>query len=82
MLGLIVGSWATPHMTMGHLLFAGAATVYILVGIQFEEHDLVQFLGEDYDDYRRRVPMFIPFLKRRNLREDSNPGTAIPSAKR
>lgn len=66
MLGLIIGSWATPHMTTGHLLFAVAATAYILIGIQFEEHDLVQFLGKDYDEYRHRVPMFIPFLKKRS----------------
>lgn len=66
MLGLIIGSWATPHMTAGHLLFAGAATAYILIGIQFEEHDLVQFLGKDYDEYRHRVPMFIPFLRKRS----------------
>jgi len=66
MLGLIIGSWATPHMTTGHLLFAGAATAYILIGIQFEEHDLVRFLGKDYDEYRHRVPMFIPFLRKRN----------------
>ena len=66
MLGIIIGSWATPLMTTGHLLFAVASTAYILIGIQFEEHDLVQFLGNDYDNYRHRVPMFIPFLRRRS----------------
>ena len=66
MLGLIIGSWATPRMTTGHLLFAVASTAYILIGIRFEEHDLVRFLGKDYDEYRHRVPMFIPFLRKRN----------------
>lgn len=66
MLGIIIGVWATPHMTTGHLLFAIVAIVYILIGIQFEEHDLIRFHGENYSDYRRRVPMFIPFLRRRN----------------
>jgi len=66
MLGIIIGVWATPHMTTGHLLFAIVVMVYILIGIQFEERDLVRFHGMNYSDYRRRVPMFIPFLRRRN----------------
>ena len=66
MLGIIVGSWATPHMTTGHLLFAIAATAYILIGIQFEERDLVRYHGQNYIDYRHRVPMLIPFTKKRN----------------
>ena len=66
MLGIVIGSWATPHMTTGHLVFAITATIYILIGIWFEERDLVRFHGQNYIDYRHRVPMLIPFTKKRS----------------
>lgn len=62
MLGFLIAFWFTPHMTVGHLLFAAGMTVYILIGVRHEERDLVQALGSSYVKYRRETPAFIPGL--------------------
>ena len=59
-LGVLLGIWSTPRMTLGHLVFAIGMSGYILIGVQYEERDLEMFLGEDYRRYKERVPMLIP----------------------
>jgi protein-S-isoprenylcysteine O-methyltransferase Ste14 len=61
MLGFIIAFWATPVMSVGHLVFAVATTLYILIALQLEEADLIAAFGAKYRDYRRRTPMLIPF---------------------
>ncbi len=62
--GWLFAFWATPHMTVTHLVFALITTAYILTAIQLEEHDLLDAHPE-YAEYRRRVPMLIPRIGRR-----------------
>ena len=64
MAGFLIAFWATPHMTIGHLFFSIAVTGYILIAVQFEQHDLVRSFGERYIAYMRQVPAFIPRLFR------------------
>jgi protein-S-isoprenylcysteine O-methyltransferase Ste14 len=59
-IGWAIAFWATPTMTLGHLLFASLMTVYMLAASRVEERDLVAYFGHKYEDYRRRVPAFIP----------------------
>jgi methanethiol S-methyltransferase len=64
-LGFFIAFWATPHMTAGHLLLAAGMSVYMLIAIRYEERDLVAFHGRDYEDYRGRVGMLLPRMRRR-----------------
>ncbi|HSR70545.1 MAG TPA: isoprenylcysteine carboxylmethyltransferase family protein [Acidobacteriota bacterium] len=63
--GWLFAFWATPHMTLAHLVFALATTAYILVAIQLEERDLIAEHGDNYAAYRRSVPMLVPSFSRR-----------------
>jgi protein-S-isoprenylcysteine O-methyltransferase Ste14 len=60
MTGFLLAFWSTPHMTVGHLFFAGMVTFYVLVGVKIEERTLLGEHGDTYRVYMRRVPGLVP----------------------
>lgn len=71
-LGFTIAFWSAPLMTSGHLFFAIMCTGYMLVAIQFEEHDLITYHGEDYKAYRSGVSMIVPWPHRKKQTEVIN----------
>jgi protein-S-isoprenylcysteine O-methyltransferase Ste14 len=60
--GLLIGMWAVPAASLSHLMLAGGMTVYIFIGLYFEEKDLVKEFGQTYRDYKTKVGKVIPFI--------------------
>jgi protein-S-isoprenylcysteine O-methyltransferase Ste14 len=57
---LIVALWSQASMTAGRLLFNLLFSTYAIAGTIFEERDLIKHFGQEYVNYTRRVPAFIP----------------------
>jgi len=63
MLSILIAFWSTPQMSVDHFLFAAGMSFYILIGIRYEEKDLIKAYGESYRRYRQRVAMLFPWRK-------------------
>ncbi len=62
--GWLLIHWATPFLSLDHLVLAGAMTIYILIAMGYEEKDLVSSFGDRYRNYKTKVPALIPFTKK------------------
>lgn len=65
--GFLMAFWATPHMTVGRLVFAVTCTLYIVIGSRLEEKDLLELFGDPYRRYQQRIGRLILFVGRRKL---------------
>jgi protein-S-isoprenylcysteine O-methyltransferase Ste14 len=64
-LGLLIVFWATPSMSVGHLLLAAVWTPYLFIGLSYEERDLIAVFGEEYRAYVVSTPAVLPLGRRR-----------------
>jgi methanethiol S-methyltransferase len=64
---LILAVWSHHTLTASRLEWNLLLTAYSLIGVIFEERDLVKKYGEEYLEYRRNVPAFIPSMRSRFL---------------
>ncbi|MDH5546434.1 MAG: NnrU family protein [Gammaproteobacteria bacterium] len=62
MLGFLIGMWAVPVMSITHFVLAGMLTLYIALGIFFEERDLIRNFGDTYRKYKKEIATFVPGL--------------------
>jgi protein-S-isoprenylcysteine O-methyltransferase Ste14 len=58
MLGILFVLWCTPDMTVTRFALAALLTMYLFMGIQFEEKGLVAEFGEHYRQYKREIGIF------------------------
>lgn len=77
-LGLLLGMWATPEMSAGHLLFATAMTLYVAIGVRHEEADLVRAYGDVYREYQEVVPMLLPIRLAKGVKSQGAPHPILP----
>lgn len=63
--GFLLAFWASPTVSVGHALLAAGMTAYVLIAIRYEERDLVDYYGDQYVDYRKRVGTLVPGLGKR-----------------
>jgi protein-S-isoprenylcysteine O-methyltransferase Ste14 len=60
--GSLIALWSTPTMSQGRLLLVSVLTIYLFIGLAFEERDLERAFGDAYREHKRRVPALLPRL--------------------
>ena len=63
MTGVFIGIWIAPTMSLGHLVFALGMSMYIAIGVYYEEKDLIQTFGKRYLGYMKTTTKFFPALR-------------------
>jgi protein-S-isoprenylcysteine O-methyltransferase Ste14 len=59
-LAVMILVW-TFNETPIDMLFNVIMTIYFIIGTHLEERKLISCYGREYEEYKKKVPMFIPF---------------------
>lgn len=54
----------SPDFTRNHLVLVICADAYLIIGALIEEQRLIAHFGDEYRQYMKRVPRFIPKLRK------------------
>lgn len=60
MLGVLIGMWAIPVMSVSHFIMALLFTTYIAIGVSLEEKGLEKDFGDTYRGYKKDIATLIP----------------------
>ena len=63
MTGLLIGIWCIPVMTVNHFMMSLLLSIYVWIGVYFEERKLKRILGNQYNQYCKEVGSILPKLK-------------------
>ena len=58
--GILIGIWCLPTMRTENLIMSMGITIYVFIGLWFEEKDLIANFGEDYQRYKAEVGGLVP----------------------
>ena len=60
MLGILIGMWALPVMSVSHFIMTLMLTIYIVIGVALEERGLINQFGDTYRNYKKQISALIP----------------------
>jgi protein-S-isoprenylcysteine O-methyltransferase Ste14 len=70
-MGTLLFIWSCPDITLDRLFFNITWTAWMVIGMVFEERDLVASFGAAYREYKKEVPMVIPWRGPRHFPGES-----------
>jgi protein-S-isoprenylcysteine O-methyltransferase Ste14 len=62
----LVFLWLAPTVTWNMLGFNIGASLYLIIGMYFEERKLLREFGVEYERYQKQVPILFPCIRQKH----------------